>query len=109
ASGEAKKSPAAAPSFAAPDEATVARALHERLLFEENRTVREALASALQKFHSRKFFDLALETLSTSTNPLHRDRAAEGIVFALRKEWVDDLIRIIPQKPRWAGEKAERN
>ena len=43
--------------------------------------------------------ELALATLSSSANPLERDRAAEGILFALRKTWMGELIRALPRLP----------
>jgi len=80
-------------------EEEVARALLERTLCEESPTVRTSLAAALQKMRPRRFFELALNTLSTSKNPLHRDRAAEGVFFALERGWMDELIRALPRRP----------
>ena len=87
----------------------MARALLDRVLNEESRTVRASLANALQKSHSRKLFDLALGVLETSDNPLHRDRAAEAVFFSLRKAWMVDLIQALGRRPKWAAPKAGGN
>ncbi len=92
-----------------PGEDEIARALLERVIQEESRTVRMSLANALHKIQSRGFFDIALETLHSSPNALHRDRAAEGILFALRKAWVSDLIAALPRRPPWASSTSKGN
>jgi len=88
---------------AGPGEDEIARALLNMVIREDKINVRTSLANALNKIQSRKFFDLALSTLHSSTNALHRDRAAEGILFALKKAWMPDLIEALARRPSWVG------
>jgi hypothetical protein len=88
---------AAAP---APDfEGRVARALLDRTLKEENGDVRKALNDALATLRPRRYFELALETVRRSPNPLERERAAEGAVMALSKAWVPELFDALDEAP----------
>jgi len=92
-----------------PSEEEMARALLERTFVEESPAVRSALASALQKMRLRRFFELALETVSASEDGLKRDRAAEGVVFVLRKDWVPEVIRSLATRPPGADPAAAGN
>jgi hypothetical protein len=82
-----------------PSEEEVSRALLERFLAEESPAVRSSLAAAARKMRPRKFFELAVETMTGSDNALQRDRAAEGVLFALQKPWVPELIRALSKRP----------
>ncbi|MBI4583082.1 MAG: hypothetical protein HY717_03555 [Planctomycetes bacterium] len=77
----------------------LAQALLERTLEEENPVARNALGSALVKLRHRNFFELALKTVADSANALHRERAADGVVFVLRKDWVPEVIAALPKAP----------
>jgi hypothetical protein len=104
--GKASKAP---PPVPGPTDEEIGRALLDRVLTEDSRTVRTSLANALQKIHSRKLFDLALKALDGGSDPLRRDRAAEGVFFSLRKAWVPDLIAALPRRPSWAPATARGN
>lgn len=108
--GKAKgKAPAPADPPPGPMEEEIARALLDRTFAEESPAVRSAIASALQKMRLRRFFELALETVSSSDDGLKRDRAAEGVVFVLRKDWVPELIRTLSRHPPGADPAAAGN
>lgn len=100
-----KKKGAATPSPPSiePSPDGAARAFLDRILKEESPSVRAALPDAVRKLRSRPFFDLALGTMVQSENPLHRDRAAEGILAVLRKAWVGELIDSLATRPPGVG------
>ncbi len=71
-----------------------------RRTFEEEDTVaRKAIANALMRMRLRRYFELALAEVRTSPNALHRERSAEGALFALRKEWVPEFIDALGATP----------
>lgn len=80
-------------------EERIARALHERVLVENDSTARRALLGALSKMGHRGFFELALRTASTDSDPRRRERAAEGVLFALKKVWVPELFAALATQP----------
>ncbi len=106
-----KKAAAAAPSLPAgePSPDGVARAFFDRILKEESPFVRTALSDAVRKLRSRPFFELALEAMGRSENPLHRDRAAEGVLAVLRKAWVGEVIDSLATRPPGVGPREEGN
>lgn len=85
-----------------PSEDEVCAAILDRALNEESRVVRTSLVNVLQKIHSRRLFDLALGVVETSANALHRDRAAEVVLYTLHKAWMDDLIAALGRRPKWS-------
>ena len=87
------------PEAAREVEKKIARLLLERTLEEEHPAARSALGDALMKLRPREYFQLALAVVVESQNALHRDRAAGGIVFALRKSWVPETIAALPKTP----------
>ena len=83
--------------------AEVAAALLRATTSEESPTVRTSFLSALQRMRHRGYFELALKLVQASENALHRERAAEGLLAVLRKDWVPELIRSLASKPPGLG------
>jgi hypothetical protein len=80
-------------------EARVAAGLLKMTLEENERDVRRALHLALIDIRQRAYFELALKAATESPLKLHRDRAADGILYDISKPWVSEVIEALRQRP----------
>lgn len=87
------------PERATEVETLVAASLLKMTLNETEREARRALFLALSHMRHRTYFELALKAAWESPKPIHRDRAANGILFALSKPWVPEVISALGRVP----------
>ena len=71
----------------------LARDLHELVLKEESTEVLKVVHIVLARFYPSESFRLALETVTRSSSPAERQRAAEAAYYSLRKAFVPRLCR----------------
>lgn len=98
-SGRGRKVEAAARKAAEEFDRKLGRALVQRVLVESAPVGRKALLLALARMRHRVFFDQALERMTREPDADLRRRLAEGILFALRKAWMRDLIASLGKVP----------
>lgn len=80
-------------------EERVANALLKMTLEETEADVRRALHLALIDIRQRQYFELALKAVSESQLRLHRERAADGILYDISKPWVPEVIDALEKRP----------